>query len=191
MIKTRKDLKFYLSEDAKRNGIESFYGYYLRLLIGSENACAYRYIRCMRKCEYHLNNASNIYHKILYFYYKMRLSSIGRKYNISISLNSCGYGLRILHLCGGGGVLLHIKKAGNYCGFNSGVLLGNKDSDDALCTIGDHTAFGPGAKAFGKLNIGSNVFVAANAVVTKDIPDNCIVGGIPAKIINYRKPLTE
>ena len=188
MIKTRKDLRFYLREDAKRNDIRNQYEYILRLLVGSENACAFRYIKCMRKCEYHLNTSSNILHKVLYYFYKVRLISLGRKYNISINLNSCGYGLRILHLSGGGGVLLNIKKAGNYCGFNSGVLIGNKDSQDARCTIGDHTAFGPGAKAFGKLNIGSHVFVAPNAVVTKDVPDNCIVGGIPAKIIKYRQP---
>lgn len=189
MIKTLKDLYFYLSEDAKRNGIKSKRDYWTKLIIGSESACAFRYIKCMRKCEYHLNNSSAVLHKVLYLYYKTRLTSIGRKYNISISLNSCGYGLRIMHLSGGGGVLLNIKKAGNYCGFNSGVLIGNNGSQDARCTIGDHTAFGPGAKAFGKISIGNNVFVAANAVVSKDVPDNCIVGGVPAKIIKYREPI--
>lgn len=34
--------------------------------------------------------------------------------------------------------------------------------------------------------IGNNVTVAPNAVVTHDIPDNCIVAGIPAKIIKYK-----
>ena len=52
--------------------------------------------------------------------------------------------------------------------------------------MGDFVAFGPGAKAFGKIKIGNNVFVAPNAVVTKDIPDNVIVGGIPAKIIKEK-----
>lgn len=31
------------------------------------------------------------------------------------------------------------------------------------------------------VTIGNNVVVAAGAVVTKDVPDNCIVGGVPAK----------
>ena len=48
-------------------------------------------------------------------------------------------------------------------------------------------AFGPGAKAFGKIEIGDNVFVAPNAVVTKDIPSNCIVSGVPAKLIKEKK----
>jgi len=33
------------------------------------------------------------------------------------------------------------------------------------------------------VTIGQNSIVAAGAVVTKDVPDNCIVGGVPAKII--------
>ena len=31
------------------------------------------------------------------------------------------------------------------------------------------------------VTIGNNVVVAAGAVVTKDVPDNCVIGGIPAK----------
>ena len=33
------------------------------------------------------------------------------------------------------------------------------------------------------VTIGNNVIVAAGAVVTKDVPDNVIVGGVPAKVI--------
>lgn len=33
------------------------------------------------------------------------------------------------------------------------------------------------------VTIGSNVIIGSNAVVTKNIPSNCIVGGIPAKVI--------
>ena len=33
------------------------------------------------------------------------------------------------------------------------------------------------------VHIGNNVIVAANAVVTKDVPDNCIVAGVPAVVI--------
>ncbi len=94
-----------------------------------------------------------------------------------------------MHISGGGGVLLNIIRAGNYCGFNSGVMLGNAGSQDNRPTLGDHVAFAPGAKAFGRITIGNNVFVAANAVVTKDIPDNSIVGGIPAKIIKEQEPI--
>ena len=115
----------------------------------------------------------------------MKLSRLGFLYNIRIRPNSCGYGLRILHIAGGGGVLLNVESVGNYCGFNSGVLIGNKSKGERV-TIGDYTAFGPGAKAFGNINIGNHCFIASNAVVVHDIPDNAIVGGVPAKIIKFQ-----
>jgi len=187
MIKTKKDLKFYLKEDGKRNGFKSYWKYILYLFASHEKACTYRYIRCLRKCEYHLNNSKgSLWHKICYKYYDIKRIRLGMKYHIKISPNVCGYGLRIMHISGGGGVRIGAKRCGNYCGFNAGVLIGTKDGSENRPVIGDYTAFGPGAKAFGNLTIGSNVFVAPNAVVTKDVPDNAIVGGIPAKIITIK-----
>jgi len=39
------------------------------------------------------------------------------------------------------------------------------------------------------VHIGNNVIVAAGAVVVKDVPDNSIVGGVPAKVIKPLAPL--
>jgi serine O-acetyltransferase len=64
------------------------------------------------------------------------------------------------------------------------VLLGNTNhSEDSKPTIGDNVGFGPGAKVLGNITIGDNCFVAANAVVVKDMPANSIIGGVPAKVI--------
>lgn len=41
-----------------------------------------------------------------------------------------------------------------------------------------------GACVLGDIRIGNNVTIGANAVVLKDIPDNCIAVGVPAKIIS-------
>ena len=38
----------------------------------------------------------------------------------------------------------------------------------------------------GPITIGNNVTIAAGAVVTKDIPDNCTVAGVPAKVIEVK-----
>ena len=188
MIKTRKELHFYLQEDGKRNGFGKGKLHYLFCLFcRRENALAYHYLKTLRYCEYHHNNNS-VLHKLAYFYYKFKRTRLGSKYNIQIPLNKTGYGLRILHLSGGGGILLNINKIGNYCGFNAGVLLGD-NGKDAVPTLGDYVVFAPGAKAFGKITIGNNVFVAPNAVVTKDVPDNVVVGGVPAKIIKNRKKI--
>jgi serine O-acetyltransferase len=182
MINSIKILKFYLREDARRNNYAGYLNYCIQVFSGIERACAFRYIKCLRLCEYFYNKKNPLI-KPFYLYYRIKLGRLGRKYNILIPLNRTGYGLRIMHLSGGGGVLLNVNKIGNYCGFNSGVLIGNKDNNDACPTLGDHVAFGPGAKAFGDIRIGDNVFVADNAVVTKDVPANCVVGGVPARII--------
>lgn len=192
MIVTRKELHFYINEDAKMNGYNrGAIHYWLSLLYGKENAYGFKYLKLLRHCEYHTNN-KGIFHKLLSHYYQMRANRLGMKFNLRIPINRCGYGLRLLHISGGGGILLNVRKVGNYCGFNSGVLIGNKNAPDAVPTIGDYTAFAPGAKAFGKISIGNNVFVAPNAVVTKDVEDNMVVGGIPArpiKINNNAHPM--
>lgn len=48
-------------------------------------------------------------------------------------------------------------------------------------TIGDNVTIGAGAKVLGPIIIGEGSAVGANAVVTKDVPANCIAIGIPAK----------
>ena len=188
MIQTKKDLRFYIEEDRKSNRIPKQYvGYILKLIFHSDGAYVYRYLKCLRHLEYYLNNSHNsIYHKFLYRYYKFKYLRLGFKYSILIYPNRCGYGLRIPHIRGGGGVILNAEKVGNYCSFNSGVILGKNGSNENRPIVGDYVAFGPGAKAFGKIEIGDNVFVAPNAVVTKDVPDNAIVGGVPAKFIKFK-----
>lgn len=61
----------------------------------------------------------------------------------------------------------------------SGVVFGNKteEEDNRPVYVGDNCYFGIGAKILGPVRIGNNVTVGANAVVTKDVPDNTIVVG--------------
>ena len=49
--------------------------------------------------------------------------------------------------------------------------------------IGNNVWIGDKATVLAGTRIGDNVIVAANAVVTKDIPSNCIVAGVPAIIV--------
>lgn len=54
-------------------------------------------------------------------------------------------------------------------------------------TIGNGVMVGAGAKVLGPITIGAGSAVGANAVVTKDAPENSILIGIPAKI-RHRQP---
>lgn len=49
--------------------------------------------------------------------------------------------------------------------------------------IGDNCNIGWNAIIMPNVRIGNNVIVAAGAIVTKSVPDNSVVGGIPARII--------
>lgn len=50
--------------------------------------------------------------------------------------------------------------------------------------IGDDVWIGGNVTILPGVNIGNNVIIAAGAVVKKDIPDNCVVGGVPPRKLN-------
>ena len=49
--------------------------------------------------------------------------------------------------------------------------------------IGKNVWIGANATILPGVTVGDNAVIAAGAVVTKDVPENCIVGGVPAKLI--------
>ncbi|HED54677.1 MAG TPA: acyltransferase [Phycisphaerales bacterium] len=55
-------------------------------------------------------------------------------------------------------------------------------------TIGDNCWIGAGAVVINGVRLGRDVIVAAGAVVTRDVPDFAIVGGVPAKVLRVREP---
>lgn len=57
---------------------------------------------------------------------------------------------------------------------------------DKFPKIGNNVTIYAGAKIIGAVKIGDNCIVGANAVVTHDIPDNCVAVGVPAKIIEKK-----
>lgn len=57
------------------------------------------------------------------------------------------------------------------------------------CEIGPFTFIGTGAIILPKVKVGKNVIIGAGSLVTKDVTDNCVVIGSPAKLIKQREPL--
>lgn len=77
----------------------------------------------------------------------------------------------------------HDVELGDFVEVSPGAkILGN-------CTIGTFSTIGTNATILPKIKIGKNVTVAAGAIVTKDVPDNCMVAGVPAQIKKELKPI--
>ena len=54
-------------------------------------------------------------------------------------------------------------------------------------TLGDNVELGANVTIIGHIHIGNNVTVGAGSVVVKDVPDNCVIAGNPAKIIKIKE----
>lgn len=176
MITTKAELNHYILEDAKANDIKTGFSYLMKLFYGNVHACAFRYLKSLRKYEYY-HNTNNI----LRYWYRFYNRRLGLKYNLAIPINVVGYGLYLPHI--EGGAIINCKSVGNNCKINSGVVVGSKHDNTQIAEIGDNVELAVGCKVIGRIKIGNNVIVAPNAVVVKDVPDNAIVGGVPATII--------
>lgn len=187
MIQSKEDLRLYIREDKKRNlGADKvgFVRYLAHWLYGTDRMKAFRLLRALRKLEYAKNvlRKRGLFGKLIYAICQWNYHRLEERYNIAIGTNMIGYGFSLPHIIGGG-IIINCKSMGNYCGANAGVVVGNNHTWDDRPIIGDHVALTMGCKVYGDITIGNNVTIAPNSVVVKDVPDNCVVSGIPAKII--------
>lgn len=88
-----------------------------------------------------------------------------------------------LSLSGLGTAIHPATVIGDDCVIAQNVTLGGRAGKNSAPVIGNNVFIGPGAKCIGG-RIGNNVVVGANSVVVDEIPDNCVVAGVPAKIIS-------
>ena len=90
-------------------------------------------------------------------------------------------------------------RIGNHCIINTGASI------DHECEIGDFAHVSPHATLCGNVQVGEGSWIGAGAVVIpgvkigkwctigagavviKDVPDNAVVAGVPAKVIKYNK----
>lgn len=130
------------------------------------------YRKYLRAHKYFLKNYQHI---VEYYNYKMY-----KKYNCIISGSACiEPGLSLPHPVGI--IIGREVKIGKNATIYQGVTLGQKNNKYPI--VGDNVTIYAGAKIIGDVTIGNNVIVGANAVVIHDVPDNCVVAGVPAKII--------
>lgn len=83
----------------------------------------------------------------------------------------------------GGIVISGYARFGDNCRIRNGVVVGLSRVDDPIApVIGHNVDIGTGAKLLGRITIGDNVLIGANAVVVRDVPADHIAVGIPAQI---------
>ena len=102
--------------------------------------------------------------------------------SLYIYTQDIGGGLYIQH---GFSTIISAKKIGENCRIYQQVTIGYKE--DANPVLEDGVAVTCGAKVLGDVTMHKGSLAAAGAVVVKDVPENAIVGGIPAKVIGYKE----
>lgn len=85
-----------------------------------------------------------------------------------------GPGLYIGHY--GGIIVSSAAVLGRDCNLSQSITIGVSGAGDkrGAPIIGDNVYIAPGARLFGRIRIGNNVKIGANAVIHKDLPDNAI-----------------
>ena len=98
-----------------------------------------------------------------------------------------------------GAVINTNAQIGDYCCINTGAIV---EHDCVLgdnifvqprsvlagnVSIGEDSIIGIGAVVRENIKIGKNCFIGGGAFVSKDIPDNSVAYGVPAKIVGIRK----
>ncbi len=87
------------------------------------------------------------------------------------------------------GIVIHHEcKIGEGTFIYQNVTLGGRNGKPGP-TIGNNCLIGAGAVILGNVRIGNNCNVGANAVVITDVPDDCTVVGVPAKIVKRKNDL--
>ncbi len=120
--------------------------------------------------------------KLLY----MLLLPLVRMYS-GVQIHPCariGEGLVIGHF--GGVVICRECKIGDQCVLHHNVSIVTTNSRRAA-QIGDNFYAGAGVTIVGNVVIEDNVICGAGSVVTKSVPADAIVGGVPAKIRRFRR----
>lgn len=92
-----------------------------------------------------------------------------------------GGGLYIQH---GFSTIITAEKIGKNCRIYQQVTIGFKESYRPV--LEDNVTVACGAKVLGNVTMHVNSMAGAGAVVVKDVPENAIVGGVPAKILTYK-----
>ena len=145
---------------------------------------SFKILFLFRICSFLQKKKNNIVYKILYFFSRVIYKRIMYKTGIQLPIGTrVGHGLFFPHFSGI--VIRPDCVIGNGVTILQGCTIGqSRGPKDGIAIIGDNCVLSAGVKIIGKVRIGANSIIGANAVVTKDLPDNSVAVGIPAKVIS-------
>lgn len=126
---------------------------------------------------FRVGSYNSIWGKVMVFLTKSFYKPIS---SFRFYMPSIGAGLFIQY---GYGTIIGAKSIGENCWICQCVAIGYKNETSGVPVIGNNVFIGAGAKILGAVSIGDNVIIGANAVVTKNVPADCTVAGVPARII--------
>ncbi|MFF2484040.1 serine O-acetyltransferase [Paenibacillus sp. NPDC058071] len=131
-------------------------------------------------------------HRIAHTLYKKRLFTVARiisqfsRFMTGIEIHpgaTIGHRMFIDH--GMGVVIGETCEIGDDVVIYQGVTLGGtgKEKGKRHPTIGNNVVIGSGAKVLGSFQIGDNSNIGSNAVVLREVPENCTVVGNPGRVV--------
>lgn len=176
MINSKEDYKEYLRADKKALNRKNIMPYFWDYI--------WKYEIYLRKCEYYKNCKEGIVNRLILKYYIFRKYRLGVKCGFSIPDNVCGKGLSIAHI---GPIIINPKAiVGENCRIHVGANIGASYRNSDECPVlGNNIYIAPGVKIYGKVKIGDNIAIGANAVVNKSFEEQGIsIAGVPAKKIS-------
>lgn len=182
MIESVESLKKCLIKElgAYRCAFSEFLFIVKERLKGNEQIIKHEVLYSLRKYEYYLNvNKRGIRRSFWHFIFRNRQLA----HNIYIEPNAVAPGLNLMHP--GFRKVPENVRIGRNCTLLPMVLIGKRKPGlrNNVC-IGDSCYISVGVTILGPCRIGDNVIIGAGAVVTRDVPDNEIVVGVPARSID-------
>lgn len=185
-IKTREELRRVIRLEkeayfptAKKDKIQT-------VLLHEHQYAIFRYVRILRKSEYHYNNRQNPFHMICYILYERRKNRMGQRLGLFIGNNAAEAGFKIFHY---GTVIVNSgARIGKNCKLHGNNCIGNNGKDKECPIIGDNVDIGFGAQVIGKVRVADNVVIGSGAVVVKDcLTPGAVLVGVPAKEVQREK----
>lgn len=131
---------------------------------------------CLKKRDYlavfkFRISKAGVFSKLLFY-----IGRIFHRIPITVEIaGSIGGGLLVSHM----NSIVSPKKSGDNLRVGPGVVIGR--TQDGGPSFGNNVYVGANATVVGNIKVGNNVIIGAGSVVVRDIPDNCVAVGNPAK----------